>query len=139
MPNIDFSKLGTLKYWLEGTTAGPDVNIIPVETGSFFYYFYVSVFCGFIVLAILLIIYKMFLSPEHPLQTKLGFLSQNFICWFLARQVEVSFVSSRLWLLIGLIWFIAIMAWFVRYITRYYKHEIAYFNKKNLEVANSKS
>lgn len=142
MPNIDFSKLASLKYWLEGTTAGVDVNIIPVEFGSFFYYFYVSIFSGLIILAILLIIYRLYISQDHPLQSKLDFLSQNLIwmgilgsLWFLARQVEISFVSARLWLIFGFIWFLAVMFWFLRYYFWYYPLELSFYKKsKELKI-----
>ena len=137
MPNINFSKIFTLKYWLEGTTAGADVNILPVEYNSFFYYFYIATFSGLIVISILLLVYKLFLQETHPLQTKIGLLSQNLIWmgilgvgWFLARQTNISFLSARMWLFFGFIWFVIIMGWFVRYMITYYPLELSFFRKQ---------
>jgi hypothetical protein len=138
MLDIDFSKLFTLKYWLEGTTAGADINILPVTNYSPFFYFYVVLFCGFLIVSIILATSKVFLNPVHPLQSKFGILSQNFawmgilgIMWFLARQTGISFVSSRLWILFGIFWFFGIVGWFVRYLFTFYPLEITFFKKQN--------
>jgi hypothetical protein len=134
MANIDFSKIFTLKYWIEGTTAGADVNIVPVANGSFFYYFYLTLFCGFLILGILVFIYKIFLNKEHPAQPKFGFLGQNLIWqgilglgWFFCRQVNVSFFSARLWLIFGFFWVAYILFWFIRYRVQFYPLEQQYY------------
>jgi hypothetical protein len=137
MPNIDFSKFATLKYWLEGTTAGADSNIVPVEYGSFFFYSYVAIFTGFIILAIILSVSKLFLHNDHPNQPKFGFLATNFgwmgvlgVMWFSARQIGAAFLSARLWLLFGLIWFLVIVGMYVRYRMQYYGFELQFFKNK---------
>ena len=137
MSSIDLSKIFTLKYWLEGTTAGPDVNIIPVASGSFFYYFYISFFCGLIILAICISLYKLLTHKDNPIQNNLSFLSQNLcwqgilgLTWFLFRQVNISFLSARLWLLFGFAWLLVTIIWFIRYMIIYYPLEIAYFKKQ---------
>jgi hypothetical protein len=145
MPNVDFSKIATLKYWLEGTTAGADVNILPVEFNSFYYYFYISVFSGFLILAIGIMVYKLFLPSAHPLQNKIGFLSQNLVWmgilgvgWFLARQTSISFLSARLWLIFGFIWLLAVLFWFFRYLITFYPLELAFYKKQKSEVKSNK-
>lgn len=137
MPNINFSKLFTLKYWLEGTTVGADSNISPVIFGSFFYYFYVGLFCVMLISAILIMVYRLFLVANHPLHTKLDFLSQNLIwmgilgiTWFAARSTGISFIGSRIWLLFGLVWIISLLAWLIRYFIQFYKLEMAFFNRQ---------
>jgi hypothetical protein len=137
MPNIDIKKIFSLKYWLEGSTAGADTNISTVEINSFFYYFYISIFSGFLIIAIVLIVYKIFLAPNSPLQPKLSILSQNFvwmgilgILWFLARQTGVSFLGSRMWLIFGFIWVASLLLWFIRYLMLFYPLEISFFKKQ---------
>jgi hypothetical protein len=136
MPNIDFSKLLTLKYWLEGTTAGDTVNTLPTQFGSFFFYAYIVIFCGFLVTAIVLTTAKLFLHKDHPLQSKFTFLAQNTawmgilgLAWFACRQTTIAFLGARLWLIFGIIWVLVIKIWFLRYIFTFYPLEIKYFNK----------
>jgi hypothetical protein len=140
MPNIDWSKLFTLKYWLEGTTASDTVNLLPVSQGSFFFYFYLSFFGGLIILSILMLLLKLFIHPQHPLQDKFALLSGNFtwigilgLGWFTLRQIQVSFLSARLWVFFGAIWFLAIAIYFVRYYFVFYKLEMNYFKTKILK------
>jgi hypothetical protein len=139
MPNIDWSKLINFKYWFEGTTASDTVNLLPVEAGSFFYYFYLAVFGGLVVVAILMLLSKLFLHPQHPIQSKLALMSSNFIWmgilglgWFTMRQIQVSFLSARMWILFGLVWFLALAYYMVKYFINYYKLEMNYFRTKIL-------
>ncbi len=140
MPSIEWSKLLTLKYWLEGTTASDTVNLLPVSQGSFFFYFYLAFFGGLIIVSILMLLAKLFLHPHHPLQDKFALLSGNLtwmgilgLGWFTLRQIQVSFLSARLWLLLGAIWFIAIAVYFIRYYISFYKLEMNYFKTKILK------
>jgi hypothetical protein len=140
MSSIDFNKLFTLKYWLEGTTTSDYINVLPVETGSLFFYLYLGTFCGFLILAIILTTSKLFMNGSNPLQPKFTFLSQNLswmgilgLAWFGCRQANIAFLGSRLWLLFGMIWFLVIAVLYIRYLIQFYPLEKAFFvkNKKS--------
>ena len=136
MSSVDFSKLLTLKYWLEGTTAGDTVNVLPVEFGSAFFYTYIAIFCGFLIVAIILTASKLFIHSANPLQSKFTFLAQNTawmgilgLLWFGCRQTTVAFLSARIWLFFGFIWVLVIAFWFIRYLVLFYPLEKSYFQK----------
>lgn len=140
MSSIDFSKLLTLKYWLEGTTTSDYINVLPVEAGSIFFNLYLVAFCGTLITAIILTTSKLFMNVANPLQGKFTFLSQNLawmgilgLGWFGCRQTNIAFLGSRIWLLVWIIWFLIIIGLFIRYLVTFYPLERAYFvkNKKS--------
>ncbi len=134
MFNIDWSKITSLNYWLEGSNIGQDYNVRVIETNSPFFYFFVIFFGGLIVVSILINIYKMFLNTNHPLQSKLSIIGANigwmgFLggLWFALRELQVSFLSSRLWLIFGFIWFLVLAVYMLNYLIRFYHLELNYF------------
>jgi Na+/citrate or Na+/malate symporter len=140
MSSIDFSKLFTLKYWLEGTTTSDYINVLPVEAGSIFFNLYLVAFCGTLITAIVLTTAKLFINGQNPLQPKFTFLSQNFawmgilgLGWFGCRQTNIAFLGSRIWLLVWLIWGIVILGIFLKYLVKFYPLERSFFlkNKKS--------
>ena len=136
MIEIDWSKLVSLDYWLEGIAGTSAVTpVIPKD--SPFFWFFLYLFSGFIVAGILILLIKAFIHSEHPMQNKLPFLGNNFIwmgilglVWFTMRETSVSFLGARIWLIFGLIWFLFVLIYFVRYLVFFYRLEIAYFRKK---------
>ena len=137
MQTVDWSKLVSLKYWLEGTVASETANLTTIEQNSFFFYFFVGSFSFLLVIAILLSLLKVFLHPKHPLQTRIPFLATNFfwmgflgLGWFGLREIQVAFLGARFWLLFELVWFIAIIVWLARYWILFRPMEMRYFKEK---------
>jgi hypothetical protein len=135
MLNIDWSKLTSANYWLEGTNIGETFNVPVIATDSPFFYFFLGLFGGLIIIAILINVYKLYLDSRHPLQSKLSITATNLgwmgflgLLWFGVRELQASFLSSRIWLLLGLVWLIVLAVYLLHYYLRYYKLEMGYYN-----------
>jgi hypothetical protein len=151
MLNIDWSKITNPGYWLEGSNIGEVYNVPVIDTSSEFFYFFIILFGGLLVGSILINVYKLFLNKVHPLQPKLSILGFNLgwmgflgLVWFGLRELQVSFLSSRLWLLIGILWFLALVSYFIWYFINFYKLELGYFNSqiktdKNIDSESKKA
>jgi hypothetical protein len=146
MLNIDWSKLFNPSYWLEGSNIGEVYNVPLIETNSGFFYFFIFLFGGFLVLSIVINVYKLYQNKLHPLQSKLSILATNLgwmgflgLLWFALREMQVSFLSSRLWLLIGLLWFISLIGYFVWYYLNFYKLEMGYYISQLSDTKNFSS
>ncbi len=135
MSQVDWSKLGDIKYWLEGIAGG--VSITPViEKGSFFFWFFLYLFSILLFLGIALRVAQAFLHPNHPFQNKFPFWGNNFIWmgllgffWFTLREVSVAFLGARIWLLVGLVWFLTIIAFIIRYFIVFFPLENQFYIK----------
>lgn len=140
-PNINWSRFLDYSYWFEGATQGPgSLNVTPViERDTFFFWFFIVSFSLFIVVAVLLFILQVFLHNNHPLKDKLPFVASNLAWmgvlgfgWFAMRQISVTFLGARYWLLIGLVWIIFLVFLIGRYFWKYFPLEWAYFKKNHL-------
>ena len=138
MPQIDWSKLITLEYWLEGV-AGDDFGAPFIEVGSFFYWFYLYLFATLIILGICWKVSRAFIHQDHPLQKKIPFWSTSLIWlgilglfWFLMRQINIGLLGARFWLLIMLGYVVIVGILAIDYFRKFYFIEITYF-KNNIK------
>jgi hypothetical protein len=135
MVKIDWTKLVDLKYWLEGVAGSSSLTPV-IDKGSFFFWFFLYLFSGFLVLGITLRVAQAFIHSEHPFQRQLPFFGNNFIwmgllglLWFTLRETSVGFLGARIWLLAGLAWFLVIMYFLIRYFILFYPLEVNYYKK----------
>jgi hypothetical protein len=140
MNKIDWHKLVELQYWVEGIAGNTAVTPI-IDKDSIFFTFFSVLFTSLFAVGIISYFSTRFLNLKNPLISKLKFYGSNFIqmgllglVWLLLRQIEVGFLGSRIWLLVGLVWFLTILVLIIRYLIVYYPLEWAYYNKnKNLK------
>lgn len=144
MPTIDWSKLATLDYWLQGI-AGESFGAPFVEVDSFFYWFYLNVFASLIVIGILWKVSRAFIDINHPIQKKIPFWSTNLIWlgivglfWFLMREINIGLLGARVWLLVMLAYVLVILYFAVRYFKDFYFIEYAYY-KNTLKAKKAKN
>lgn len=136
MPQIDWNKLVSLEYWLEGI-AGGAISSTPVnEANSFFFYFWLNLFSWIFIIGIVIRFSQAFLHDKHPFQNKLPFWGNNAIWfgilglfWFVSRQIEIGFLGSRLWILSFVIWGLVILGLSIRYFIVFFPIEWAYYKK----------
>ena len=135
MNQVDWSKFLDLQYWTEGIAGGSAVTPV-VESGSLFFWFFTGLFTFLFAKGVFMITAQKFLDYQNPLNEKLSVWGNNYvwmgilgIVWFLLRQIEVGFLGSRIWLLVGLVWFLVILALVIRYFVAYFPLEWAYYKK----------
>jgi hypothetical protein len=142
MPSIDWSKLITFNYWLEGlqSTSGSSIVTPVIDQSSWFFWFYVWLFSGLVILGIILRLATVFLDKKVPTYDQLPLWSNNIIWmgvlgigWFTARQLSVAFIGARFWLIIGFVWFLIILGLAIRYFIQFFPLELKYYlsHKKN--------
>jgi len=136
MPEINWNKLLTLDYWLEGL-AGQNVSTPFIQPESFFYWFYLYLFSSLIVAGIVIRCAMAFIHERHPIQKRIPMLSTNVIwigivglMWFLARQTNFVMVGARMWILVLLAWGLIVAYLFIRDMIYFYPVERAYFRKQ---------
>lgn len=141
MPNIDWNKLVDPQYWLEGI-AGSSSITPAIENNSFFFWFFLYLFSGFLVLGIVMRVSQAFIHPEHPFQNKFPSWANNLMWfgvlglgWFTLRQLNVGFLGARIWLLFGAVWMLILFYFIIRYFALFYRLERAYFKKTHLPKA----
>ena len=136
MPSIDWSKLLTLNYWLEGLQATQGSSIVTpvIAQTSWFFWFYVWFFSGLIIVGILMRLATVLMDTKAPTHDQLPMWSNNIIwmgvlgvSWFTARQLSVAFIGARFWLIIGLIWFLVIAYLAARYFIKFFPLELKYY------------
>jgi hypothetical protein len=146
MLNIDWSRFIDPKYWLEGIAGG--ISQTPALTrDGFFFSFFLYLFSGFFVLAIIMKVVQAFLHDQNPLQSKFPTWSDNFLwmgilglLWFILRNIQVGFLGSRVWILIGLVWFLILAYFIIKYFVINWRMEYKYFKTKVLsELTKNKS
>lgn len=135
MQQIDWSKFGSLQYWTEGIAGNTAVTPV-VERDSLFFWFFTVLFTVLFSKGVLLITATTFLDYKNPLVPKLSLWGNNYLwmgilglLWFLLRQIEVGFLGSRIWLLVGLVWFLVVLGMIIRYFVAYFPLEWAYYRK----------
>lgn len=140
MITIDWARLITLDYWLEGLVGDQKVTPL-IQNNGFIFWFFISLFTGIAVIAIVAKVSRAFIPKEHPLQSKIPWWSDNYlwmgilgITWLILRQIETAFLGSRIWLLVGLLWFGIITYLVIRYFVLYFKLEYAYYLSKKSSV-----
>jgi hypothetical protein len=137
---IDFEKLLKPDFWLDGIAGRYTVSTTPISENGF-RNFFLALFATFFVVAIALRLYKIFLPKQHPLQSKISFLTVNMIwmsilgiCWWLFNQWgPLVFIGSKFWLLIGLVWFLVIFYLAIKYLLTDFRLEIRYYRKTYLQ------
>ena len=137
LDRINFSKLVTFEYWLEGLQSKTGLVATPVlDRGAWTFWFFLYTFTFLICIGIALRIIQAFLHPKHPLQTKLPNYASNIIwigiigwSWFVCRQLNIWFLGARFWLLGFLIWLAILGFLFARYLIKFYPLEMNYFKK----------
>jgi hypothetical protein len=136
MVNIDWNKLVTLDYWLEGI-AGDSFGAPFIEVGTWSYWFYLYFFSTLIVIGILWKVYRAFLDSEHPIQKKIPFWSSSLVWlgliglfWFLMRQIDIGLLGARLWLLVMGGYVLVVMYFAADYFRKYYPIEINYYKQQ---------
>jgi hypothetical protein len=135
MVSIDWSKLTRLDYWFEGVGGASSITP-PIEQGSWFFWFFLSIFTAIFSFGVILKLAKSFLNENHPLQQRLSFWGSNIIAigftgvfWFLLRQLSVGLLGARFWLPLFLLWMLVIVYFAVRYFVSYFNIEMAYYKK----------
>jgi hypothetical protein len=135
MFKIDWAKLIDLKYWLEGVAGSSSLTPV-IDKSSHFFWFFLYLFSGFLVLGIALRLVQAFIHNDHPFQRQLPFFGNNFIwmgilglLWFTLRETSVGFLGARIWLLVGMTWFLVVLYFLIRYFVLFYPLEINYFKK----------
>lgn len=136
LQQIDWNRFLDLAYWLEGI-AGSTASLSPIETGSFFFWFFLYLFSTLLIAGVSLRVSQAFLHQNHPLQKHLPFWGNNLIwmgiagmAWFLMRQLNVSILGARFLFPFGAIWFLAIAYLAVNYFWKFYPMEILHFRNK---------
>lgn len=141
MSEINWNKLASLEYWLEGIAggAGSSYTIRPVDMSSSFFWVYLYSFSVLFLLGIMIRVSQAFIHEENPFQAKFPSLGNNFISmgilgyfWFFLRQTQITFLGTRIWLIFGVIWFLILGYWFVSYLFTFYGIEMNYFKKEIL-------
>ena len=142
MNQVDWSKFLDLQYWTEGIAGNTAVTPV-VEKDSFFFWFFVSLFTYLFAKGVIMVTSEKFLDYKNPLIPKLSLWGNNYIwmgilgiIWFLLRQIEVGFLGSRIWLLVGLVWFLVVLGLIIRYFVAYFPLEWAYYRKNKLLKRN---
>jgi hypothetical protein len=140
MNQVDWNKLISLQYWVEGIAGNTAVTPV-LESGGFFLYFFVTVFSVLFSTGIILLVLPNFVNKNNPLVPKFNFWGNNFLWmgisglfWLLLRQIEVGFLGSRIWLLVGLIWFLVIIGFIIRYFTSIFDLEYSYYKKNKSTI-----
>lgn len=144
MSNINWSKLLDIKYWLEGIAGNTSLTpIIPIN--SFFYFFYIYLFGGLLIVGIIILVINQLLNQKNPLRNRLPFLGNNLfwmgclgIIWFLFRQTQVGFLGARIWIIFGFVWFVTVLYFTLRYFLLYSRLEMQYYIKLQKELDTSK-
>lgn len=140
---INWAQLLDITYWLEGIAGGNgSLSVTPAnDKTQFFFWFWLSLFAGFLILGVVLKITRIFLPENHPISEKLPFWSNNLIwmgvlgdLWFLFRQSTTVFLGTRLWLLVGFGWFSYLTFIITRYFLMNYPLEIQYYNKYHKNI-----
>ncbi len=145
MPNINWHEFINLEYWFEGIAGErgmidttPGISLI-IQTDSWFFWAYLTIFAIFICSAIILKASQAFFDERHPLQRQIPFWSgQLFLMgflgfgWFFCRQINVIYLNSRLFLLVGLLWVLVFIFLILRYFFRFYPLEIQSYRKLKL-------
>ena len=139
--NINWAKLFDITYWLEGIAGGSNsLSITPPNNKvEFFFWFWLSLFAAFWFVGIGIKIWRAWIPEKHPLKNdwKISFWSNNFLWiavlgdfWFLFRQINVPFLGSRLWIIIGFIWLIVVLYFIIRYFTFNWPMERMYYKRQ---------
>lgn len=135
---INWSELTKFDYWFEGFDSGSMTAPVVLKSSPLFW-FYLWFFSAFVIVAIVLKVSQSFLHNQHPLQKKIPIWASNFsilgvlgLSWFLFREIQVSLLGGRFWLLVGGLYFIAFLVYVMRYFILFYKFEMAYFKKNVL-------
>ncbi len=151
MPKINWGNFIDPEYWLEGIAGSrgtqdgqqPGISLI-IQADSWFFWAYLTIFATFVILGILLRASQAFFDEKHPLQKKfpawsgqLALMGVLGFCWFFFRQINTTFLNSRIFLLFGLIWVIAFLVWVGRYFVKFYPLEILAY-KKSKEAVQKK-
>lgn len=138
--NINWSKLATFEYWLEGLQTKGGLVATPIlDKGNWSFWFFLYFYTFLICLGIVLRISQTFLHPKHPLQLKIPNWSSNIIwigvlgwLWFICRQLSIWFLGARFWLIGDAIWIMILLFLIVRYLIRFYPLEMRYFKNNYL-------
>jgi hypothetical protein len=142
MPTVNWHEFVNLEYWFEGIAGErgmvdtqPGVGLI-IQTDSWFFWAYLTIFASFICLAIVLKASQAFFDEKHPLQRQIPFWSSQLFLmgflgfgWFFCRQINVIYLNSRLFLLVGLLWVLVFLVLVFRYFFRFYPLEIQSYHK----------
>ena len=137
MNQVDWSNFLEIQYWVEGIAGSTSVTPV-VEVGSIFFNFFVTLFTVLFGLGLVLLTATKFTKEKNPLDNKLIVWGNNYLwmgllglLWFLLRQIEIGFLGSRIWLLVGLVWFIVLCVLQIRYFLIYFPLEWKYFKKNS--------
>lgn len=140
LPKIDWNRLISLEYWMEGFVGGSASTPINSQ-GDFFFWFWLYIFTGLFVLGFVINTALSFAPPELPFKKNAPFWANNIIwmgvlgvVWFLSRQLEIGLLGARFWILIGLVWAGLILIRVIRYLFWFFPLEFAYY--KNLRLQN---
>ena len=143
MPEIDWTKLISLEYWLEGVAGNQSITPV-LERYSFFFWSFLAVFSFVFMLGVIFKLVTFYLHFENPLKEKFSIISANLIWlsiigdfWFLFRQFNVGFLGARFWLLVLLLWFLIFAGYLIRYFLVYFKFEYLYFKQKVLHESKN--
>lgn len=135
MNQIDWSRLLEIQYWVEGI-AGDSAVTPPVESDSIFFWFYVTLFTVLFSVGIILLTSEKFLNQKNPFASKFVLWGNNYLwmgvlgmIWFLLRQIEIGFLGSRVWMLVGMVWFLVLFFIQAKYFLTYFTLEWTYYKK----------
>ncbi|MEI6728954.1 MAG: hypothetical protein WCK98_04900 [bacterium] len=140
MPQIHWESFTKLEYWFSGIAG--DLSSTPViDKGTYFFWFFLSVFTVIFTIGVLLKIVSSYLSQEHPLNLKFNFWGDNIIwigvlgdVWFLVRQLSVGFLGARFWVILLAIWGLVLFYFIARYFLYFFKIEYLYFQKNGTSI-----
>ncbi len=134
--NISWNSFLDFNYWFEGIL-GSKADVPTIETSSPFFSFYIYTSIALVGAGIFMVIVKSFLNQEHPLKLKLSNWGSQFawigvlgMCWFTFRQLKVSLLGGRFWVLFGIIWLIILLLLTIRYFTLNFPLEYRYYQSK---------
>lgn len=138
IPPINWSKLTTLEYWLEGIANTSEAPYIEYDT--YFYWFYLYVFAVLIITGIVWKVALVFVDNAHPIQKRSPFFSSSLIWlglfgifWFVMRQINIGIFGARLWLFPMLLYVIFMVYYGIRYYRTRYSIEIQYYKRTRMK------
>jgi hypothetical protein len=134
--NISWNSLSNFNYWFEGIL-GSKADVPTIETSSPFFSFYVYAALIITGIGILMLISNNLIAQTHPLKQKLSLWGSQFswigvlgMCWFSFRQLKVSLLGGRFWVLFGIVWLGILFAIMVRYFITNFQLEYKYYLSK---------
>ena len=137
MISINWSRLSTFDYWLEGLQNNAGSYTTPtIPKESSFFWLFLNGYTTLICIGLVILFVKSLLHSKHPLQLKLPFIANNLIwmgitgiSWFLCRQLEIWLLGSRIWILVNIIWIGVLLTLSIRYLSQFYPLELRYYRK----------